>query len=240
LTPSAPPTDVVTQEDKIIMSAPEGGATPITNIPVTTSSEGVSSHDNTSSTSTQITSPWEAVRVTPTPTAIVPDSPASPDVRRSSRRNKGQHSEQLMESSNTASYLSSYNITLPNLSLHGSSQTTYTSGNNNNRLPRIPTERLNASYISGLKWNRLLTVCHTNLSTLGSFIVEHQQYLTTLLSGMQLVDYLNLALYMTVANQDDNPTLTEAMNGPDAAGFFKAMEQELETLIQMEVFTVLD
>jgi hypothetical protein len=64
--------------------------------------------------------------------------------------------------------------------------------------------------------------------------IESQQ------SGTQLVEYLNPALYMTVANQDDNPTLTEAMNGPDAAGFFKAMEQKLETLIQMEVFTVLD
>jgi hypothetical protein len=163
-----------------------------------------------------------------------------PEVRQSSRRNGGQHSERLIESSNVASYLSSYNITLPNLSLHGSSQTTYTSGNNNNRLPRVPTERLNASYISGLKWNRLLATCHDNLSTLGSFIVEHQQYLTTLPSGAQLVEYLNPALFMTVANQDDNPTLTEAMNGPDAAGFLKAMEQELETLIQMEVFTVLD
>jgi hypothetical protein len=53
--------------------------------------------------------------------------------------------------------------------------------------------------------------------------VEHQQYLTTLPSGAQLVEYLNPALFMTVANQDDNPTLTEAMNSPDAAGFFKAM-----------------
>jgi hypothetical protein len=64
--------------------------------------------------------------------------------------------------------------------------------------------------------------------------------ITTLPSGVQLVEYLNPGLYMTVANQDDNPTLTEAMNGPGAAGFFKAMEQKLETLIQMEVFTILD
>jgi hypothetical protein len=124
--------------------------------------------------------------------------------------------------------------------LYGSSQTTYTENNNNNRLSRIPTERLNASYISGLKWNRLIILCHDNLSTLGSLIVEHQQYLTTLPSGTQLVEYFNPALYITVANQDDNPTLTEAMNGPDAAGFFKAMELELETLIKMEVFIVVD
>jgi hypothetical protein len=73
------------------------------------------------------------------------------------------------------------------------------------------------------------------LGTLGSFIVEHQQFLTTFPSGMQLVEYLNPALYIP-----DNPTLTEAMNGPDAAGFFKAMELELATLIEMEAFTVVD
>jgi hypothetical protein len=220
---SSAPIDLITQEDETITSAPEGADTSATNIPVTTPLEGASSNDHISPTSSQITSPWEVVRATPVPVVITPEMP---EVRRSSRQNKGQHSERLIEPSNVASYLSSYNITLPNLSLHGSSQTTYTSGNNNNRLPRVPTERLNASYISGLKWNCLLAMCHDNLSTLGSFIVEHQQYLTTLPSGAQLAEYLNPALFMTVANQDDNPTLTEAMNGPDAAGFFKAMEQE--------------
>ena len=181
-------------------------------------------------------SPWEAVRPTTTPVASSP----SPELRRSSRRNRGQHSERLIESSNVASYLSAFNIKIPNLSLYGSSQTSYTSENSTNRLPRIPTERLNASYISSLKWDHLTNLCHDNLGTLGSFIIEHQQFLTVLSSGIQLVEYLNPALYITVANQDDTPTLTEAMNGTDAAGFFKAMELELATLIEMEVFTVVD
>jgi hypothetical protein len=34
----------------------------------------------------------------------------------------------------------------------------------------------------------------------------------------------------TVANQDDNLTLTEAMNGSDAAGFFKAMAYKWKSL----------
>ena len=175
----------------------------------------------------------------PTPTPVTPPVADTSDLRRSSRRNKGQHADRLIESCTVASYLSTNKISLPNLSLYGSSQTTYTK-DNHNRLPRIPSERLNASYISGLKWNRLIHLCHDKLSTLSSLIVEHQQYLTTLPSGTQLVEYFNPALYITVANQDDNPTLTEAMNGPDAAGFFKAMELELETLITMEVFTVVD
>jgi hypothetical protein len=184
-------------------------------------------------------SPWEATPI-PVPITIPTPSSPSPEPHHSSRRNRGQHSECLIKSSNVASYLSAFNIKIPNLSLYGSSQTTYTSDNNTNRLPRIPTKRLNARYISSLKWNQLTNLCHDNLGTLGSFIVEHQEFLTTLPSGMQLVEYLNPALYITVANQDDNPTLTEALNGPEAAGFFKAMELELATLIEMEVFTVVD
>ena len=86
---------------------------------------------------------WETVRPTPTPISV-PSTPSSSEPRRSSRRNKGQHSERLIESSNVASYLSTFNIKLPNLSLYGSTKTTY-SNNSTNRLPRIPTERLNAT-----------------------------------------------------------------------------------------------
>jgi hypothetical protein len=173
--PSSSSTDLITQDHKSISSVTEGAGAPIQPIiPDITPSEGVI-HDNTS----PITPSWETVRPTPEPTIIPTESTASP-IRRSSRRNKGQHSKRLIESSNVASYLSSYNIILSNLSLHGSRQTTYTPDNNNIRLPRIPTERLNASHITGLKWNRLLTVCHNNLSTLRSFIIEHQQYLTML------------------------------------------------------------
>ena len=41
-------------------------------------------------------------------------------------------------------------------------------------------------------------------------------------------------------NNDDNPTLTEAMNGPDSTGFMAAMEKEIETLIAMQAFVVVD
>ena len=41
-------------------------------------------------------------------------------------------------------------------------------------------------------------------------------------------------------NNKDNPTLTEAMNGPDSAGFMVAMEKEIQTLIQMQAFIVVD
>ena len=39
-------------------------------------------------------------------------------------------------------------------------------------------------------------------------------------------------------NNDDNPNLTEAMNGTDSGGFIAAMEKKIETLIDMEAFVV--
>jgi hypothetical protein len=47
-------------------------------------------------------------------------------------------------------------------------------------------------------------------------------------------------LLIAVANKEDNPTLKEAMNGPDSAGFMKAMEIKIETLIRMNAFVVVD
>ena len=41
-------------------------------------------------------------------------------------------------------------------------------------------------------------------------------------------------------NNDDNPTLTEAMNGPDSTGFMATMEKEIETLIAMQAFVVVN
>ena len=38
---------------------------------------------------------------------------------------------------------------------------------------------------------------------------------------------------------DNNPNLTEAMNGPDSTGFMAAVEKEIETLIAMQAFVVI-
>ena len=47
-------------------------------------------------------------------------------------------------------------------------------------------------------------------STMGSFIAEHNQYLLY----RNLVEYLNPALFMMLANKEENPTYREAMCGP--------------------------
>jgi hypothetical protein len=43
-----------------------------------------------------------------------------------------------------------------------------------------------------------------------------------------------------VTNKDDNPTFKEAMTGPDAGGFITAMEAESITLIELDVFNIVD
>ena len=67
----------------------------------------------------------------------------------------------------------------------------------------------------------------TKLSTLHSFMAEHQQFLSYSIKGIPLV-YLNPAI--------NTPTFTKAMNGPDCAGFLKAMESKMTTLIEMKTF----
>jgi hypothetical protein len=77
------------------------------------------------------------------------------------------------------------------------------------------------------------------LTTLDAFACELHKN-TVYENGQQLLEYFNPALLVTVADKEDNPTLKEAMNGPDAAGFMKAMEIEIETLIKMSAFIVVD
>jgi hypothetical protein len=106
----------------------------------------------------------------------------------------------------------------------------------NDRPHRITRESLNQQFLSELNWAKLLNVCKTSYSSLGAFMSEHKKSL----SYDNLVDYLNPALFITMANKEDNPTFKEAMCGPDAAGFIEAMEAEIVTLIELGVFDILE
>ena len=65
-------------------------------------------------------------------------------------------------------------------------------------------------------------------------MAEHQQNL----AFGNLVNYLNPALLATLANKDNNPTFAEAMSSPEAAGYIAAMEKEILTLIEKNVFEI--
>ena len=82
----------------------------------------------------------------------------------------------------------------------------------------------------------LLKLCNTNLSALGSFIAEHQHNI----SLGYLVEYLNPALLITMANKEDTPTFMEAVTGPNAAGFLAAMIKEYNTLDIMGTFDIVN
>ena len=173
-------------------------------------------------------SPLSVSEGAPAPT---PAPTASP--RRSRRSTAGKPPDRLTL---LANYDINNDISRP--TLPGSTQTIF-HANSDQRLPRVSGEKLHNSYLSNLKWSTLLTVCSSKLSTLHSFIAEHQQALGYSLHGTPLVNYLNPAIFQTMANKMDTPTFTEAMNGPDSAGFLKAMELEMATLIEMETFDVI-
>ena len=113
----------------------------------------------------------------------------------------------------------------------GSNQYIY---HNDDQPSKIPSEKVNQQFLSELGWSSLLTMCKSTQSTLGAFAAEHCQSL----SYGNLVEYLNPALFITMANKEDNPTYKEAMSGPDVSGFIAAMEDEIEVLIRLNVFDV--
>jgi hypothetical protein len=200
---------------------------------------------------------------------FIPSSPESsddteistPQIRRSTRSNLGSAPDRLDPSTHSLTYhhqattnngsvVSSIEhycnvlgIKVPSTtrgrttSQGGCTKTSYTCHKQN--LPKVKRNQLNAYYLTCLNWSRLLSICHSGITTLDAFACELHKNITHE-DGCQLLEYFNPALLVTVANKDDNPTLKEAMNGPDAAGFMKAMEIEIETLIKMEAFVVVD
>jgi hypothetical protein len=102
--------------------------------------------------------------------------------------------------------------------------------------PCVTRESINQQFLSKLRWDQFTHTCTNAHSTLGSFISEHRRYI----SKSNLLDYLNPAAMATMANKDNNPTFKEAMAGPDAGGFITAMEAEILTLIELDVFDIVD
>lgn len=68
-----------------------------------------------------------------------------------------------------------------------------------NQLPHVSTDSFNQQSLADLNWNKQLSVCQSDPS----------------------------ALFMPMANKEDNPTYSEAMHYPDSAGFIAAMEAKI-------------
>jgi hypothetical protein len=190
----------------------------------------------------------------PPPTFPHSKTPAPP-LRRSTRSTIGQAPAVLDPSNHLATnysetsltpsqqYCNALGLKLPSttrgrtISQGGSTKTIYSSEKQN--LPKVKRNQLNSYFLACLNWSKLMNMCHNGITTLDAFKSELHKNITYE-NGQRLVEYFNPALLIAVANKEDNPTLKEAMNGPDAAGFMKAMEIELDTLIQMEAFIIIE
>ena len=78
------------------------------------------------------------------------------------------------------------------------------------------------------------------LTTLSAFSIKFLRDSELSANGDLLLNYLNPALFIVLMNNDDNPNLTEAMNGPDSTGFMASMKNKIETLIAMQAFVVVE
>ena len=76
-------------------------------------------------------------------------------------------------------------------------------------------------YLASFNWSKLINVLDVGLTTLSAFTIELLRDTELSSNGERLLNYFNPALFVTMVNNEDNPTLTEAMNGPDSAGFKK-------------------
>jgi hypothetical protein len=115
----------------------------------------------------------------------------------------------------------------PNLS----KQVSFTHGAN---LAKVRGEQLNHQRLSTLNWEGFRDICANG--TYGSFMTEVQK--NTSKDGH--LEEWNPALLATKANTEDLPSWEAAMNGPQAAGFLKACEIEIDTLQQKDCWEVTD
>ena len=140
----------------------------------------------------------------------VPEPPAPPEPRRSSRHRPPNPR---------------YAVPL--------TRSTYPHGRDTYRKTRISC--LNNEYLHGLTWDGLLSSLHT---TQGRQVFAQMARSFDPVNQTQ-EDWNPLALAAR-ANDADTPNWHQAMNGPYAKEFWAACETELETLRQMNVWDVVD
>jgi hypothetical protein len=138
---------------------------------------------------------------------------STPPQRQSTRSNFGTAPVRLDHSThftNSKQYCHHLGIKLPTISRGrttgqgGCLKTSYSS--QRQTLPKVKRNQLNPYFLTCLNWSILLNICHNNLTTLAAFSCEVRKNITYK-NGQQLLEYFNPALLVTVANQDDNPTL---------------------------------
>ena len=100
---------------------------------------------------------------------------------------------------------------------------------------KVKADDINSSFLHGLDWQPTIDMMKTK---------SGQQ---TLLSMLKSYDYLNRTIETwnpmvlgAKVNGEDNPNWNQAMNGPNAQGFWEACIKEMQTLEKMGVWDVVD
>ena len=112
-------------------------------------------------------------------------------------------------------------------------QDCYHAGGNPNQ--KVKSKTLNEAFISSLEWTTLLS----DLRSQNAKSVFVQMLKECDSENETLEEFHPMALGAK-ANDPDTPNYHEAMNGPNAAGFWEAMRKEIQTLVDMNVWEVVD
>ena len=160
-------------------------------------------------------------------TNILP-SPTEPNQRRSSRVSNAP--SRLISLCNHQSTLDIFHSTPTPI---GPKQHSYKGGD---QPARISYKSINQQYLAELGWAKLVNMCSITVGTMGAFMAVYSQNLLY----RNLVEYLNPALFATMANKEDHPAYVEALYGPDSCGFVGAMETKILTLIELDVFELVE
>jgi len=103
---------------------------------------------------------------------------------------------------------------------------------NGSSLAKVRGEHLNESSLANLNWSNLTEICLNG--TYGALVT---QQLRDSSEGGYIEEW-NPLLLATKANSEDSPSWDQAMSGPHAAGFWKACETEINTLVRKNCWDV--
>ncbi|MBE0451949.1 MAG: hypothetical protein IBX70_14070, partial [Clostridia bacterium] len=100
---------------------------------------------------------------------------------------------------------------------------------------KIRAETFNKQFFSMLQWGKTISMLQSpEFATLWSLIDQDRDPET------QLFEMLSPLMLQARANAEDNPGWEEAMNGPFSEGFWEAAKKEIDTLLKMDVWDVVD
>ena len=98
---------------------------------------------------------------------------------------------------------------------------------------RVRFGEINNAFLNSLNWDDAITMLRS--ADASSFMAEMDVFFDF---NTNEVDYFHPLFLSVKANAEDNPRWHEAMNGPDAEGYWRAMEAKLCQLLEKDAWEV--